>query len=98
MGLTAKRPDEFVIRGTAAAIERMGKVSKARLYKADANGFLLGEVRLADGVVVRRIRAETGPHDRLQQNVDESAATAIGALGDSARARLRDLMMDALAR
>ena len=30
MGLTAKRPDEFVIRGTAAAIERMGPNMKMR--------------------------------------------------------------------
>lgn len=97
MGVTAKKPDVFIIRGTAAAIERMGKVSKEKLYKADVHGYLIGDVRLADGVTVRRIRASIGPHDRLQQNVDELAATAVGSLDKRTRERLRVLFEDAMA-
>lgn len=90
--------DEFVIRGTAAAIERMGAVNREKLYKADEYGVLSGEVSLADDVTVRRIRHQRGPHDRLQMTDDELAKTAVSSLGISVKMRLRNLVMDALSR
>lgn len=95
--MSGKEPDAFVIRGSAAAIERMGGVTASRLYKADHNGDLPGEVWLADGVTMRRVRASVGPHDALQQDADECAATAVGSVSGEAWTRLRTLVEDALA-
>lgn len=97
MTLFHKQPDLFVIRGTAKALENMGELTASRIYNADHNGDLLGDVRLAKDVTMLRIRASVKSHSHIQQNADESAATAVSSISGAARLRLRMLMEDALA-